>query len=107
MSWVLVVDTEHRPLDPVHPGQARRMLSRAEAAVWRRYPFTLILKQAVPDAKAPQPQPLRLKLDPGSRTTGLALLTEPAPPQPATAATVAPPAAAHAAASAGRVVWAG
>src|SRR5215831_13538782 len=108
MSWVLVVDTEHRPLDPVHPGAARRLLSRAEAAVWRRYPFTLILQRAVPDAA---PQPLRLKLDPGSRTTGLALLTEPAISARATAAsaTAAPPsaAAARAASSAGRVVWAG
>ena len=73
MSFVFVVDTDHRPLDPVHPGHARRLLSRGQAAVWRRYPFTLILKRAVPDA---QPQPLRLKIDPGSRTTGLALVTE-------------------------------
>ncbi len=79
MSCVFVLDTDHRPLDPVHPGAARRLLSRGRAAVWRRYPFTLILKRAVPDA---QPQPLRLKIDPGSRTTGLALVTEPdtAPP---------------------------
>ena len=80
MSWLLVANSEHRPLDPVHPGQARRMLSRAEAAVWRRYPFTLILQRAVPDA---QRQLLRLTLDPGSRTTGLAMLTEPAPAMPA------------------------
>lgn len=72
MSLVFVLDTEHRPLDPVHPGAARRLLSRGRAAVWRRYPFTLILNQAVPDAA---PQPLRLKIDPGSRTTGLALVT--------------------------------
>jgi 5-methylcytosine-specific restriction endonuclease McrA len=95
MSCVFVVDTEHRPLDPVHPGAARRLLSRGRAAVWRRYPFTLILKRAVPDA---QPHPLRLKLDPGSRTTGVALVT---------ASPAAPPADEETAVDAGRVVWAG
>ncbi len=94
MSCVFVVDTEHRPLDPVHPGAARRLLSRGRAAVWRRSPFTLILKRAVPDA---QPHPLRLKLDPGSRTTGLALVT----------ASPAAPAGEETAVDAGRVVWAG
>jgi RRXRR protein len=71
MSCVFVLDTECRPLDPVHPGAARRLLAQREAAVWRRSPFTLILKRAVPKAA---PQPVRLKIDPGSRTTGLALV---------------------------------
>jgi len=68
---VFVVGTEQRPLSPCHPARARRLLSAGKAAVWRRYPFTIILKRAVPDA---QPAPLRLKIDPGSRTTGLALV---------------------------------
>jgi 5-methylcytosine-specific restriction endonuclease McrA len=68
-----VVDGEHRPLNPIHPGEARRLLTRRKAAVWRRYPFTIILKRAVPEA---QPVPLRLKLDPGSKTTGLALVND-------------------------------
>ncbi len=100
MSSVFVVDTERRPLDPVHPGAARRLLARGQAAVWRRSPFTLILQRAVPDA---QPQPLRLKLDPGSRTTGLALVTEPPlerRPDPA------PAESAERAEARGRVVWA-
>jgi hypothetical protein len=41
--------------------------------VWRQYPFTLILKRAVPSAN---PEPLRIKIDPGSKTTGLALVTD-------------------------------
>jgi 5-methylcytosine-specific restriction endonuclease McrA len=49
------------------------MLSPGAAAVWRRYPFTLILKRVVSNV---QPQQLRLKIDPGSRTTGLALVAE-------------------------------
>jgi 5-methylcytosine-specific restriction endonuclease McrA len=70
-NLVFVVDTEQRPLSPCHPARARRLLTAGKAAVWRRYPFTIILKRAVPEA---QPEPLRLKLDPGSRTTGLALV---------------------------------
>jgi 5-methylcytosine-specific restriction endonuclease McrA len=70
MSRVLVVDTDKRPLAPVHPGTARRLLTRGHAAVWRRYPFTIMLKWSVSGA---QPEPLRVKLDPGSKTTGVAL----------------------------------
>lgn len=73
MSKVLVVDTTHKPLDPVHPGQARRLLKQGKAAVWRRFPFTIILKKEVTQ---PQTQPFRLKLDPGSRTTGIALVND-------------------------------
>src|SRR5262249_8672107 len=74
MSWVFVVDAERRPLTPVHPGAARRLLAAGKAAVWRRYPFTLILTRAVADA---QPAPLPVKIDPGSTTTpGLALVED-------------------------------
>lgn len=73
MSHVFVVDTNKQPLAPVHPGYARLLLKQGRAAVWRRYPFTLILKCVVP---AKVPQPLRLKIDPGSKTTGLALVND-------------------------------
>ena len=73
MSHVFVLDTNKHPLNPVHPGRARLLLKQGKAAVWRRYPFTIILKQAV----AAQPLlPLRLKIDPGSKTTGLALVND-------------------------------
>jgi len=62
-----------QPLNPVHPGRARVLLSKGLAAVYKRYPFTLILKRAV---EQPELFPLRLKIDPGSRTTGLALLND-------------------------------
>ncbi len=71
MTYIFVVDTQKRPLTPVHPGAARRLLTKGKAAVWRRYPFAIILKQAKPDEAAP---PLRLKIDPGSKTTGLAIV---------------------------------
>ena len=73
MSHVFVVDTNKQPLNPVHPGRARLLLSTGKAAVLLRYPFTIILKT---EAVNPQVQPLRLKLDPGSKTTGLALVNE-------------------------------
>jgi hypothetical protein len=73
MSKVFVLDTNKQPLDPVHTGYARLLLKRGKAAVWRRFPFTIILKYAVP---APRIEPLRVKLDPGSRTTGIAVLNE-------------------------------
>jgi D-serine deaminase-like pyridoxal phosphate-dependent protein len=41
--------------------------------VLRRYPFILILKAAHGDA---QSAPLRLKIDPGSKTTGLAIVND-------------------------------
>jgi RRXRR protein len=71
MSFVLVVDQERKPLAPVHPGRARHLLTAGHAAVLRRYPFTLILKAPGPETL---PDPLRLKIDPGSKTTGLAVL---------------------------------
>jgi 5-methylcytosine-specific restriction endonuclease McrA len=73
VSHVFVVDSERKPLNPVHPGRARRLLTDGKAAVLRRFPFTIILKVAVPDA---QTDPLRVKIDPGSKTTGLAMVND-------------------------------
>jgi 5-methylcytosine-specific restriction endonuclease McrA len=73
MSRVLVVDTQRRPLYPCTPVRARLLLKQGKAAVLRRYPFTLILKAAHADA---QSATLRLKIDPGSKTTGLALVND-------------------------------
>jgi hypothetical protein len=73
MSKVFVLDTQKRPLDPVHPGHARLLLKQGRAAVYRRYPFTIILRGAV---EQPVLQPLRIKLDPGSKTTGIAVIND-------------------------------
>ncbi len=73
MSNVFVLDTMYRPLDPVHPGYARKLLTSGKAAVYRRYPFTIILKKQVEE---PITHPLRLKLDPGSKTTGIAIVND-------------------------------
>jgi len=73
MSSVFVLDTNKQPLNPVHPGWARKLLSSGRAAVYKRYPFTIILKSAIQDAEV---QPLRLKIDPGSKRTGLAVVND-------------------------------
>ena len=69
-NFVFVLDTNKQPLEPVEPGQARRLLKLAQAAVYLRYPFTIILKYAVDN---PKTQSTQLKIDPGSQTTGLAI----------------------------------
>ncbi len=71
-NYTFVLDTNKRPLDPVHPATARKLLSCGEAAVFRRYPFTIILKNVVDTDTGP----VQVKLDPGSKTTGIALLKD-------------------------------
>ena len=71
MNRVFVLDTDKRPLEPCRPARARQMLDAGEAAVFRRFPFTIILKKAMPDAVV---GPLTAKFDPGSKATGLALV---------------------------------
>ncbi|MEG4235226.1 RNA-guided endonuclease IscB [Microcoleus sp. Pol11C3] len=69
-NFVFVLDTKKRPLNPIRPGLARKLLTNGKAAVFKRYPFTLILKVEI---TVPQ-KPITLKIDPGSRTTGIALV---------------------------------
>lgn len=73
MSSVFVVDANRQPLNPVHPGHARLLLTQGKAAVYRRYPFCILLKVAVDQ---PTLAALRVKLDPGSKTTGIAVVNE-------------------------------
>ena len=73
MSKVFVLDTNKQPLNPIHPGRARMLLSQGKAAVLRRYPFTLILKEEVLNSKV---EPLRVKIDPGAKNTGLAIVND-------------------------------
>ncbi len=70
-NYVFLIDTNKQPLNPIKPKQARRLLNLGKAAVWRMYPFTLILKTVIDN---PIIKPLTLKIDPGSKFTGIALL---------------------------------
>lgn len=73
MPKVFLIDTDKKPLDPIHSAQARQLLRNGKAAIFRRFPFTLILKESRPDTPV---QPLRLKIDPGAKTTGFALVND-------------------------------
>nr|UZQ22126.1 HEARO endonuclease [uncultured bacterium] len=69
---VFVLDTNKKPCNPVHPAVARKLLKQKKAAVFRRYPFTIILKEESKD----ETKELRVKIDPGAKTTGLAIASE-------------------------------
>ncbi len=71
---VFVLDQHKKPLMPCTEKRARLLLKRHRAVVHKMAPFTIRLK----DRRAEDSvfQPLRLKLDPGSKTTGSALLLE-------------------------------
>jgi 5-methylcytosine-specific restriction endonuclease McrA len=73
VSYVFVVNTDRQPLNPIHPGIARILLKAGKAAVLKRYPFTIVLKTSI---EKPTLTPLRLKLDPGGKTSGLVLLND-------------------------------
>jgi 5-methylcytosine-specific restriction endonuclease McrA len=72
-NFVFVVDTNGQQLNPVPPGQARRLLKHSLAAIYRRYPFTIVLKYTV---SVPKIQPHQLKIDPGSKVSGLAIVRD-------------------------------
>ncbi|MGB3512362.1 MAG: RRXRR domain-containing protein, partial [Microcoleaceae cyanobacterium] len=63
---VFVLDTNRKPCNPVHPAVARKLLKQGTAAVFGRYPFTIILKEELKD----ETKELRIKIDPGAKTTG-------------------------------------
>ncbi|NEO71477.1 RNA-guided endonuclease IscB [Moorena sp. SIO3H5] len=71
---VFVLDQNKKPLDPCHPARARKLLNKGLAQVFKRYPFTIILQnRAVEDSVT---HPHRIKIDPGSKTTGIAIVQE-------------------------------
>ncbi|MFP5275444.1 RNA-guided endonuclease IscB [Coleofasciculus sp.] len=70
--FVFVLDKNRKPLDPTHPARARRLLVSGRASVFRRYPLTIILHDRLKENS--QTQLFRLKIDPGAKTTGLAIL---------------------------------
>jgi len=72
-NYVFLLEANKKPLNPIHPAQARKLLSAGKTAVYRRYPFTLILKRVVEN---PVVHPLTLKIDPGSKVTGISLVSD-------------------------------
>lgn len=70
-NQVFVLDTNRNPLMPTHPARARQLLKAGRASVFRRFPFTIILQDRAGGAT----QPAQVKIDPGSKQTGLAVVT--------------------------------
>jgi 5-methylcytosine-specific restriction endonuclease McrA len=64
---------------PCSERRARLLLERGRAVAVRRYPFTIRLRDRVGGAT----QGVRIKLDPGSKTTGIALVANPGGNKPA------------------------
>jgi len=74
MQNVFVLSSDRQPLDPCHPARARKLLRASRAAVYRRYPFTLHLKdRTVADSVT---HAHTVKIDPGTKTTGVAVVNE-------------------------------
>src|SRR5262245_66658628 len=70
---IAVLDTTKKPLAPTTPRRARLLLKSGKAAVFKCYPFTIILKREIESPTLPD---LKLKLDPGSKTTGVAIVNQ-------------------------------
>ena len=71
-SAVFVVDSNNVPLMPCSPRKARLLLLRKRADVYKMLPFTIRLL----DREDGDHQEVELKVDPGSKTTGFALMVK-------------------------------
>jgi len=69
---VFVLDKNKKPLMPCHPARARELLKKGKAAIFRYYPFTIILKER----EGGNVQSVQIKIDPGSKYTGVALVAD-------------------------------
>ncbi len=71
---VFVLDKRKRPLMPCSEKRARLLLESGRARVHRMVPFTIrLVDRLLEDSVL---QPVRIGIDPGSKTTGIALLRE-------------------------------
>jgi len=68
---IFVLNKNKQPLSPCHSAVARKLLKTGKAVIHKKYPFTIRLKEL----KASENKAVfRLKIDYGSRYTGLAIL---------------------------------
>ena len=65
-----MVDCNRKSLMPCSEARARQLLRSKKAAIFRRCPFTISLKERV----GGEVQPVEVRIDPGSKTTGLSLV---------------------------------
>ena len=71
---VFVLDKHKKPLMPCTEKRARKLLEHDRAVIHKMAPFTIRLKDRI--AAESEFQPLRVKFDPGSKTTGVAVILE-------------------------------
>lgn len=69
---VFVVDKNGEPLMPCHPARARELMRKGRAKAYRREPFTIQIVDRTQEES--ELQPVWLKIDPGSKMTGLVLV---------------------------------
>ena len=74
---VFVLDKHKKPLMPCTEKRARLLLQRGRAVIHKMEPFTIRLRDRTLEKS--NVQLLRLKLDPGSKTTGVAIIDESKP----------------------------
>jgi len=73
-SRVFVLSKEGEPLMPCQPARARELLGKGRAVVARQVPFTIRLKDRT--LAESEVDGVQLRIDPGSKGTGLALTDE-------------------------------
>lgn len=71
---VFVLDRHARPLMPCHPARARKLLAAGRARVSRHTPFVIRLVDRTVEGS--EVDGVQVAIDPGSRTTGIAVFTE-------------------------------
>ena len=67
---VFVLSKRKKPLMPCSEKRARQMLERGRAVVHKLHPFTIRLR----DRSKGEVQPVEVRLDPGSKSTGIAVV---------------------------------
>ncbi len=70
-NFVFLIDSNKTPMNPIHPAHAQKLMNSGKAAVFRMYPFTLIMNRVVDNIVT---YPLSLRIDPGSKFTGISLV---------------------------------
>ena len=70
-NFVFLIDANKTPMNPIHSAHARELMEKGKAAVFRMYPFTLIMKRGVDKIVT---YPLSVRIDPGSKFTGISLV---------------------------------
>lgn len=71
---VFVLSKDGKPLMPCHPARVRELLRKGRAAVARQVPFTIRLRDRT--LTESEVDGVQLRIDPGSRGTGLVLTDE-------------------------------